>query len=77
MKEVIKKELFEAQSVLEKAHLLGYRDEVFEHLRHNLDLKQQQCETLIKLNHSDDGKASFDQATMGICVRIVKVIRLT
>ena len=58
---------YDAQSVLEKAHLLGYRDEVFEHLRHNLDLKQQQCETLIKLNQSDDDKANFDQPTMGIC----------
>ena len=58
---------YDAQSVLEKAHLFGYRDEVFEHLRHNLDLKQQQCETLIKLNQSDDVKASFDQTTLEIC----------
>ena len=58
---------YDAQSVLEKAHLFGYTDEVFEHLRHNLDLKQQQCGTLVKLTQAGDVKTDFDQATLEIC----------
>ncbi len=52
---------YDAQSVLEKAHLIGYTDEVFEHLRHNLELKQQQCGTLVKLDQVGDVKTDFDQ----------------
>ena len=52
---------YDAQSVLEKAHLIGYTDEVFEHLRHNLELKQQQCGTLVKLDLVGDVKTDFDQ----------------
>jgi len=58
---------YDAQSVLEKAYLFGYTDEVFEHLRHNLDLKQQQCGTLVKLNQVGAVKTDFDQATLEIC----------
>ena len=57
---------YDAQSVLEKAYLFGYTDEVFEHLRHNLDLKQQQCGTLVKLNQVEAVKTDFDQATLEI-----------
>ena len=43
----------DARSVLEEAYLFGYRDEVFDHLRHNLDLKQQEIDTSIKYDSID------------------------
>ena len=43
----------DARSVLKQAQLFGYTDEVFDHLRHNLDLKQNQSEAQIIVNQID------------------------
>ena len=51
----------DARSVLEQAHLFGFREEVFDQLRHNLDLKQQLCEPQIKLDHANPAETVFDQ----------------
>ena len=51
----------DARSVLEQAHLFGYREEVFDQLRHNLDLKQRLCEPLIKLDHANTTETVLDQ----------------
>ena len=48
----------DARSVLEQAYLFGYTEEVFDQLRHNLDLKQRLCEPQIKLDHAN---TVFDQ----------------
>ena len=51
----------DARSVLEQAHLFGYREEVFDQLRHNLDLKQQLCEPLIELERVNPAETVLDQ----------------
>ena len=51
----------DARSVLEQAHLFGYREEVFDQLRHNLDLKQRLCEPIIKLGHANTTETVLDQ----------------
>ena len=51
----------DARSVLKQAQLFGYTDEVFDHLRHNLDLKQNQSEAQIIVNQIDDANVGFAQ----------------
>ena len=51
----------DARSVLEQANLFGYTEEVFDQLRHNLDLKQRLCEPLIKLDHANTTETILDQ----------------
>ena len=51
----------DAKSVLEQAHLFGFREEIFDQLRHNLDLKRQLCEPLIELERVNPAETVFDQ----------------
>ena len=51
----------DARSVLEQAYLFGYTEEVFDQLRHNLDLKQRLSEPQIKLDHANTTETVFDQ----------------
>ena len=51
----------DARSVLEQAYLFGYTEEVFDQLRHNLDLKQRLCEPQIKLDRVNTAETVFDQ----------------
>ena len=51
----------DARSVLEQANLFGYTEEVFDQLRHNLDLKQRLCEPIIKLGHANTTETVLDQ----------------
>ena len=58
----------DARSVLEQAYLFGYTEEVFDQLRHNLDLKQRLSEPLIKLDHANTTETVFDQVGQKIGV---------
>ncbi len=58
----------DARSVLEQANLFGYTEEVFDQLRHNLDLKQRLCEPLIKLGHANTTETVLDQVEQKLSV---------